>query len=321
MDTLNIKRFIPRKIKQGIKDLMGSYSNSTMEFLLQKYHDLGICFIESRVDMRLIRLEVLEYYSHPENYELLDEDGRTLLAKIRNEFGYGGRLRPDDLYYPPSKVEEYTPYSDCMVNGHILTLPFDKEKARTYMNGLWNEQTDGHPHQYVCPDKDSIDVPEGAVLLDIGAAEGFFAMKYLERCKKIYVFECDYTWQECLKKSFAPFKDKVEIVSGFAGDAPGNISIDDFFKNREKPTFVKMDVEGAEGSILRSMKNLLSNAEPLTLSICTYHRQEDWDRYYDMLKNNFDISHSDSYFWHMPDAEPPFFRRGVMRAVKKKELR
>lgn len=79
---------------------------------------------------------------------------------------------------------------------------------------------------------------------------------------------------------------------------------------------IKMDVEGAEGAVLRGMGELLYDNNPLTLFICTYHRQEDWDRYYEMLKGRYRISHSKGYYWNVQDPHPPFFRRGIMRAEK-----
>ena len=79
-----------------------------------------------------------------------------------------------------------------------------------------------------------------------------------------------------------------------------------------------MDVEGAEGSVLRSMEGLLRDAnKPMRLAICTYHRQEDAPYFEHLLGKDFEIHYSDSYFWYMPDPMPPFLRRGVMRATKK----
>ena len=172
------------------------------------------------------------------------------------------------------------------------------------------------PHRYIDTDYDGIAFPDDAVLLDIGAAEGYFGVKHYDKCKKVYFFECDQRWLRYLRKTCEPL-DKAEIVEGFVGDTTNSIRLDKFFENiNERPTIIKMDVEGAEGAVLRGMGNLLFDENPLTLLICTYHRQEDWDRYYEMLKGHYRISHSKGYYWNVQDPHPPFFRRGILRAEK-----
>ena len=198
-----------------------------------------------------------------------------------------------------------------------IYMSADYNTALGSANLLHWEFFEDSPHRYLEPEKDGIDVPEGAVLADVGAAEGLFAMLFVERCKKIYLFESDKRWITLLEKSFAPYRDKVEIVEGTVGDGPSDIKLDDFFKDKEPPTFVKMDIEGYEVVALRGMNDMIHSEAPLSMLICTYHRQSDWDDFYELLHDRFDITSSSGYYWHMPDSCPPFFRHGVMRARKR----
>ena len=182
---------------------------------------------------------------------------------------------------------------------------------------LYREFFTDNPHRYLKPEDDGVDVPEGAIIADVGGAEGLFGVLFIDRCKKLYVFESEQSWINLLEKTFAPYKNKVAIVKGTVGNRNEDIKLDDYFVDKEKPTFVKMDIEGYEPFALDGMKKIINSDDPLTMLICTYHRQSDWDNFYELLHEKFTITSSEGYFWFMPDPVPPFFRHGVMRAVKK----
>jgi len=327
-----------------------------LEMYANQLDQIGVQWMKQRLDCRLVRLEILMYYLKQERREQLDSEGLALLDYLDSEWDgrENGRYFAEDLAYASSRkgkfptvgTEEYvllnklnvawdsTPYKKgggalpfpmgqkdgiwyADIDGKKLFLGENREGAEQYLCDTVRELEGPNPHRYLEPEKDGVDIPQGSVLCDIGAAEGFFGIRHIEKCKKVYFFECDDFWLQMLRKTCKPFGDKVEIIKGFVGDGKNDIHLDDFFRTREKPTVIKIDVEGAEGSVLRGMPGLLKARDPLTLLICTYHRQEDWDRYAKMLESNFDLFPSTGWRWFMVDPYPPYLRRGVMRAVKR----
>lgn len=55
------------------------------------------------------------------------------------------------------------------------------------------------------------------------------------------------------------------------------VSIDSFFKDKQPPTLIKMDIEGAEIDALKGAKQIISKFKP-KLTICVYHNPADlWE--------------------------------------------
>ncbi|GHV82648.1 hypothetical protein AGMMS49991_12060 [Spirochaetia bacterium] len=63
-------------------------------------------------------------------------------------------------------------------------------KTYDYYNDLCLEQDDDSPHHY---ETNEFTVQDGDVIADIGAAEGIWALTYVEKAEKIYLFECENT--------------------------------------------------------------------------------------------------------------------------------
>ena len=100
-------------------------------------------------------------------------------------------------------------------------------------------------------------------MVDVGAAEGIFALSNVEQAGRIVLFESSKEWIEPLKATFAPWKEKVEIVNKFAGDISNAkcVTLDDYFVPGDKLSFLKIDVEGAESRLLSGCKRILSGVK------------------------------------------------------------
>ncbi len=283
-----------------------------------------------RLDKRLLRLEILQYYSIIDNYNKLDSEQREALRQVQEYQETEFLVFPEDKLYkkdvtiPKEYTEENVLFDKwgyySLISGHKLYFGRDKEEAMDMLKGFYCHYESDNPHRYLCPKDDGIDIVEGDIIADIGACEGYFGIKYYDICKKVYFFEGENEWIIQLNKSLEK-KDKAVIVKGYVGDEDNHIRLDDYYLSHEKPSVIKIDVEGMELAVLRGAEGLLNDDGRLLLLIATYHRQDDWNRIEAFLnpdpkKPRFHISHSNGYYWHIPDPKPPYFRRGIMRAER-----
>ncbi len=193
-----------------------------------------------------------------------------------------------------------------------------KRKIRKLFNLLSKEQDLRSPHRYL---SEQFTFENGEVLIDVGVAEGNFALSVAEKASRLILFEANKDWIEPLKATFEPWKDKVLIVNKFVGNinSSKSITLDNFITAGNDPVFLKIDVEGAESKVLAGAKRILSEQKPLKVAICTYHKQNDEKDFREMLiQNGFNISYSDGYmlFFYDKKMKPPYFRRGLIRAWK-----
>jgi hypothetical protein len=197
---------------------------------------------------------------------------------------------------------------------------WDEKQIQRYYNGLLIEQDVESPHRY---ETSEFYVSNGDVVVDAGVAEGNFALSVVERAKKLYLFEVDEEWIEALKKTFAPWKDKVVIVNKYVSDNNnGNcITLDQFF-GQEKIDFIKADIEGAEAQLLSGAEDILERQTHVKIALCTYHRHNDAKLLNNILmKNGFHTEFSKGYmiFWYevYDKLQPPYLRRGLIRTMNK----
>jgi len=208
---------------------------------------------------------------------------------------------------------------------HNQTLKY----VRGYYNDLCKEQDKHSPHNYCF---DTLNITQNTILVDVGAAEANFSLKFIDQIKKLYIFESNSEWVEALKATFNPWKEKIEIVNKYVSD--GNIksievendaiSLDDFFENKEKPTLIKMDVEDAEKQVLAGAKKLLAGNNASELLVCTYHRHGDEQVLSKILcENGYIVKPSKGYMWFTAEYAnlcsneiPIDLRKGVIHASK-----
>jgi precorrin-6B methylase 2 len=179
------------------------------------------------------------------------------------------------------------------------------------------EQSQGSPHRY---ESAEFYVEEGDIVADIGASMGDFALSVIDRVKKIYLFEADKKWIEALEKTFAPWKEKVEIINKYVSNIDNDqcITLDTFFKNRSV-NFIKADIEGAERSLLEGAGRLLALQNHMKIVLCTYHYQKDAEVLNQkLIEKDFQTHFSDGYVLLALDKlAPPYLRKALVRGVKK----
>jgi hypothetical protein len=192
-------------------------------------------------------------------------------------------------------------------------LPF---RARKYYNGIRLEQDIMSPHRYTTND---FKPEKNSIILDVGGAEGWFSMQYLDVAKKIYIFECDNRWIEALEHTFASFSDKVEIIGKKVSGHTDNdhISIDDFIRDNHlenEDIFIKIDAEGCEPEIIQGLEKTIDSETKLHLALCLYHSAEHEKIFSEIFKNHkTEISQGYMLYYYDFDIAEPYLRRGIMR--------
>jgi len=193
----------------------------------------------------------------------------------------------------------------------------NEDEIKWYYNSLQLEQDINSPHRY---EYGNFKVENNDIVVDVGTAEGNFALSVIERARKIYLFEADKSWFPALEKTFAPWKDKVVIINKYALDSNSDttVCLDDYFKGIDI-NFIKIDVEGAEIKVLNGGKKILSAQKKIKIAVCTYHRQNDAEEINKMLKDEgFVTEFSKGYMLFNLDKDfaSPYLRRGLIRAIK-----
>ena len=301
--------------------------------MVPPFHDLISC--EIFLDVMLITLSSIsdavlslanrEYWlfkhpeanSDPEVMEIIDHIEKKGDIRLLN-YSF-----VDDYYNMLFEIEEDLACGMKYVNykGKRMYFPrgwIDSE-IKDYYCSVVGEQDPYSPHCYI---KEGFGVKEGAVLVDVGSAEGIFALDNIEKAEKIFLIDADRDWIEALEQTFSNYRDKVEIIYGFVGDKTDendNIALDDLFAEK-KVDYIKMDIEGHEKSALIGAKKLVAQNQKLVCAICSYHCMEDegWIKDY-FLKIGYVTDHSRGYIcpdWSISGRLDAELRRGIVFAKR-----
>jgi len=194
---------------------------------------------------------------------------------------------------------------------------FFNYKGEKFVNGLMDEQMPTSPHLYI---KGEHKVNAGDIVIDAGVCEGNFALRYVDICSKMYLFESDKRWLEPLNQTFKNYRDKVEIIPRFLSNVTDekNITIDDALPDfHGEKIFLKMDIEGAETLALRGAEKILTNNK-VKASICSYHNADDLIRIKGILqKYGYRTSTSAGWMVFVYDMrifDTADFRKGIVYA-------
>lgn len=159
------------------------------------------------------------------------------------------------------------------------------------------EYTDADPKQYY----DVFTFDKDEIIADVGCFDCESILQYFNYAnreyKKIYSFEPEpkqyvkckdiikgghYSDWDIYNYGVYDNNSKLYFSSNSSSTKISNdgdievdvIKLDDFFKAHEAPTFIKMDIEGAELAALKGCAETISRYKP-KLAICVYHKPED----------------------------------------------
>lgn len=279
-------------------------------------------FIRKIIHAKWLRFSILNYYSKTEGP--LSDELKIVVDYLRNHpitifpylFQHNYKAEDIEVFYDENKLLRYV-----LMDGKRLYFKkrWSAKRIRHSYNELKKEQDLQSPHRYL---NENFQVEMNDVVADVGVAEGNFALDVVEKAKELYLFETDKEWIEALNATFEPWREKVHIINKFVGDkaSENQTTLDHYCRDYEPITFLKIDVDGAEAKLLKGCERILSQQPYLKIAICTYHKQDDEKEFTQLLTHmGFETSHSDGYMLFHTDKKikSPFFRRGLIRAVKK----
>ena len=258
---------------------------------------------------------VIEKYKDSKEKEIQD----VLTVYKKGILNVLGSYLPESIRY--SKVyrdKEGYPY--IMFEGKRMYYPHDykfqvKNNEEVVEDVLYEQGADS-PHLYI---RDEQDIPQDCVIVDAGVCEGNFALRYVERAKKIYLIESDPKWMDALHRTFYNYSDKVVYCSKYLSrfETEEMTTLDALVE--EEVDFLKMDIEGAEvDALLGGMETLQkSNAK---CAICSYHKQFD-EKYisYILQSYGYITEHSKGYMFFPYDEDiknTVDLRRGIVYGKK-----
>lgn len=189
------------------------------------------------------------------------------------------------------------------------------EKVKRYILSLYEEQNPDSPH---CYRRNGYGIHTGDVILDGGAAEGFWALENIDKASYLYLVEGDEEWVEALHYTFQDYENKVEIINKWLGRVLSDKIITiDALNSKHKLNYIKMDIEGAESLALQGATETLSQ-ENVALSVCTYHTEESEEIIIHFLEEyGFETVKNNGFMWFLDDyVNPASLRHGIIFARK-----
>ena len=192
------------------------------------------------------------------------------------------------------------------------TYQFSKSNNIDCVEDILFEQGEHSPHRYI---KSNDVIRKGMVIVDAGVCEGNFALRYVEEAKRIYLIEADSEWLEALKRTFAPYSEKVVFCDKYLSgkDDDDTITLDTLIN--EKIDILKMDIEGCEVDALKGGKRVLSESNAYC-AVCSYHKHGDEQKIRNLLHDyGYRTDNSEGYMFFPYDTCLEL-RRGVIYGVK-----
>ncbi len=267
--------------------------------------------------------EIDRYYTEKviEKYRNHPDDEIQAEISFYKEKGLSvfGSYQPDIIEHEVYRDAQRHPY--IMYGEKKFYYPdsyrFFQRDKKEYLIEL-PEQKEHSPHLYI---KDENIIYPGAVLVDAGACEGNFAIRFVDRLSKLYLIESDPEWVKCLKRTFLPYKDKTIICEKALAryDSADTVTLDSLLDG-QKIDFLKMDIEGAEIDALLGAKKILSKNN-VNCSICSYHKMGDEENIrliLEALGYRTSVSEGYMFFWFDENiCDTLDLRKGIVYANKR----
>ena len=276
--------------------------------------------------LKNIRLNILDHFKEfapsPENHQILDVISflkKNPLHMFPYDFIHKYNSQEVEVHKDEDSDYEYVIYDKKRL---FYPLGWSGENIKYSHSFSCLEQDNESPHSYA---SSAFSYNEDDIAVDAGAAEGNFSLSIVDKVKKLYIFECSEGWIGPLRKSFEPWREKVEIIPLKLSNkvTSESTTLDQFFEEKnESPTILKIDVDGGEKDLLSGASKILQQSEKLKILLCTYHQKNDFFEFETLLeKLEFKVHSSKGYmiFYLDEPLEEPYLRKALLFASKQRK--
>ncbi len=236
--------------------------------------------------------------------QLLGLGCEHVMCATRLRWGFADQLLPDYCQDLPSVVYQHA--SGILAAGALMSDEFSQQEylrqVRWRALGDFGELSAPQPDQYF--PRGLFDLKPKEVFIDCGAYNGITVQRFVQKAPdfaKIFAIDADPSNFDQLRRciSSMPQKDRIHAVRLAVGEehttvrfsgtgtvqaaicSDGDIEVEqvrlDDLLAGERPTYIKMDIEGAEYGALAGGKEILGESQPL-LAVCLYHTPIDFWR-------------------------------------------
>ena len=285
-----------KKFPKAIYIIASSFQYQILEYIKQQHFDIQILTIFSKV------LFFKHWISDCNNQHLEYQNSKICFdASWLELYSKLGKAKTDSM------LEEVLPLLADEESKTVI-----KNRVNFFQTGKvqFIDNTPLNPHEYFC--EDYYHLTDEEVFLDCGAFVGDTALVFSqiknEKYKKIISFEPATDTYKQLQKNTKTLHD-IECVKAGTGSSncklyfrdidggPGaQVLTEDDFKHlnqaekehtysidivkldnyfEEKPTFIKLDIEGSELDTLKGAQKLITTYKP-KLAVCIYHKPLDF---------------------------------------------
>lgn len=281
--------------------------------LLRGYHIQVSCFcdngmggcIDEKTGLKIIRpAEVQDTVAHPEI--LICVEDRNIQQEIVRQLSLLGFENPQmhimNEYFYLQAIE----YLDVHLDEYRKAYQFmeDEFSRQTYLEKMKKVFLLSDISQIVRPCEEEyfdekVPLTEDEVFVDCGGFDGDSALHFIKQCggryRDVIIFEPEFSKREVIEKNMGNnryqlfqlgvwskstklYFNAMGTVSSRISDRRGEymietVALDEVVYDKE-PTYIKMDVEGAEQEALKGCRKIIQTYKP-KLAICIYHRPDD----------------------------------------------
>ena len=303
-----------RKAIDNLTERLSNLNDRSMSL----FHEKHEMILKDRRELNYIlsRLIIL-YYGNCKN---ISKEKMSILGYLRKNtlFMYPYNFLSKYLKKEVS-IYESEDLKYLYIKDHGKNLYFDKDffnfqGTKDYYNFLTMEQDYRSPHCYF---NDEYKFIEDYIFIDVGAAEGLISLRLINHAKHVFLIENDIKWINSLRKTFKKYENKVTLYNKTCSSQEGNstMKLSEIIE-KDKKYFIKIDVEGNEMDVLKSI-NFDNLSKESKIIVCTYHNQNDYDIISSFF-NDIGLKYISSKGYVLSDwggYEEPYFRKALIKTI------